>query len=125
MQNMSSGFDELICAVVITTSPWCHNLHKKVVPFLTKKSKHLHRIQHILISFGIKIQLEQTYLTLWCKFIQGRYFRINLSTKVYFKRTILNFWTKFAQKGYFWSKTEKGNIAIELCIFVLVSIWNF
>ena len=30
------------------------------------------------------------------------------------------FWIKFAQKEYFWTKTEKVNITITLCIFQLI-----
>ena len=45
-----------------------------------------------------------------------------LGTKFQNKLTILIFQTKFAQKEYFQSKTEKVNIAIELCIFELTPL---
>ena len=42
--------------------------------------------------------------------------RISFGIKFQFKLKALSFWTKFAQKGYFQSKTEKVNIATEICI---------
>ena len=62
------------------------------------KSEHHHRILHIRISLGTKLQL---------------------------KLIISSFWTKFAQKRYFHSKTGKVNITIEFCIFDLVYVPSF
>ena len=74
------------------------NLFKRVLSVKNNKSKHHHWILHI---------------------------RISLSTEFHFKLAISNIRTQFPKKWYFWSKMEKGCIAIEFCIFELVLMANF
>ena len=51
--------------------------------------------------------------------------RISRGIKFHLKLTVLTFWTKFDQKGYFPCKTEKVNITVVFCIFVLAWVPNF
>ena len=112
-----------------------------VFPIENGKSEHDHRILHIRIILGTKLQLKLANFIFWTKFSQNQYFRsktekVDITIEFCIFEVVLElnfrlngqFWffcTKFVLKGYFRLKTEEMNITIEYCIHEFVQVSNF